>query len=123
MSAQVTVATNKSARLTYHTKYGTLRPVTNVAQRAAYTYNGISRCAKCLCLQSDPQKHRKACGSTQPRAHGILCSKGCGLFLSSEDKAKKHILICPGLRIELDRYSTCICPRCHVAGFGVAIIS
>lgn len=125
MSAQASILANKSARLTYHTTYQTLRPINNLHQRAAaYTYNGISRCPRCLCLQSDPQAHRKACkGRLRPRAHGIPCSSGCGLLLSSEDKARKHALLCPGLLVTLDRYSTSICPKCHISGFGPVVIA
>lgn len=36
---------------------------------------------------------------------------------------ESHTLLCPGLRVEIDRYSTGICPKCKISGFGPAVIS
>lgn len=114
---------NKTARLSGNTRYHTLR-VYPTQRCLAYTYNGLSRCPRCLCLQSNPEAHKRVCKGRLPvRMHGHPCENRCGLLFSTPYQARRHAGSCEGLIIESDRYNTLVCPKCNVAGFSHSVIS
>lgn len=114
---------NPTGRLSCNTRYLTIR--VNPTQRClAYTYNGLSRCARCLCLQSNPESHRRVCrGRLRVKMHGHPCENRCGLLFSTPDQARRHARSCQGLIISRDRYNTLVCPKCLVAGFSFNAIT
>lgn len=120
-----TVKVNTSAVLPYNTTFQRLDLIPNATHRvAAWTYHGLNRCPRCLCLQNRPQEHQRACkGQIRMRAHGFSCPEGCGLLFESAYKAKTHAKLCVKLPIRFDRYSTCICPKCNIPGFTTVTIT
>ncbi|KAI0195307.1 hypothetical protein EV127DRAFT_467154 [Xylaria flabelliformis] len=114
------LAQNTTSYLPFGTHFYLLKviPVISSNLLTVYNHEGVPRCCKCLCLQLRPHSHQRDCpgpGSRKPS--GFACLAGCGRIFTTSAYAGSHSTKCDGAEILRDRYGTCICPKCEMAGF------
>ncbi|RYC56822.1 hypothetical protein CHU98_g9395 [Xylaria longipes] len=118
--AMVPLAQNTTSYIPFGTHLATLKPIPVIPSCffTIYNHEGVPRCHKCLCLQLRPHSHQRDCpGPRSQRPSGFTCLAGCGRVSTTSAYAASHSTKCEGAKILRDRYGTCICPKCEMAGF------
>ncbi|KAK1526071.1 uncharacterized protein CCOS01_08489 [Colletotrichum costaricense] len=100
---------NQSSALPFGAHFTLLRPIPVVQRKRlkVFNFDGLRRCAVCLCLQTDVETHQERCTGLAVRCHGFDCTRGCGLWFASARGAALHITRCEGRSIAIDSYHSC----------------